>query len=111
MKTIPLLTLLTLLSATSLHAIDAVALAGEKRAKVAFHKLDTDHNESLSYEEFSSCDLLADQKKSEVKQLFREFDSKRDDKITLAEFVSGVKEERREHLGHLVPRGWRFFRR
>lgn len=111
MKTIHYLAIMTLLGMSSARALDPVELAAQKRAKAAFNALDKDNNESLSYEEFSTSRLLADQKEREVKALFREFDSKRDEKITLEEFIKGVKNERREHAAGVIPRGWRFFRR
>lgn len=111
MKTLPLVTLLTLVGISSVRAVDAFELAAEKRAKAAFKLLDKDGNDSLSYEEFAASRLLSDQKERDVKSLFREFDIKRDDKITFPEFVQAVKNERREHAAGVIPRGWRFYRR
>ena len=111
MRTIQLFALISLLGVTSAQALDAVELAAQKRAKAAFNALDRDNDETLSYEEFATSKLLSEQKEREIKALFREFDSKRDDKLTLAEFIQGVKNERREHTAAVMPRGWRFFRR
>ena len=111
MKTIHYLAIISLLGLGSARALDPVELAAQKRAKAAFNLLDKDNDESLSYEEYSTSRLLADQKEREVKALFREFDSKRDDRITLEEFIKGVKNERRQHAVGAIPRGWRFFRR
>ena len=111
MKTIHYLAIISLLGLGSARALDPVELAAQKRAKAAFNLLDKDNDEGLSYEEFSTSRLLADQKEREVKALFREFDSKRDDRITLEECIKGVKNERRQHAVGAIPRGWRFFRR
>lgn len=112
MKTILLTAAAAALLQLPLAAADKkpVALRFEERAAEIFKNLDKNDDGNLNYEEFAAAKVLAEKKESEIRALYREFDEKRDNKVTLDEFTKGLKDERRERAEDLLPRQWRLRR-